>query len=128
MIYLDDLPSPMIFSPPVITSSLPPTPSKILYTPKKAEVNTADQVPDPVGLYFCWLDTLISMALLMYGISIKETPGSLLQISMYPSQDVIILRQKKKFWFFDSFFFHLTYLDFQISCESDILFHLKCIE
>lgn len=99
MIYLDDLPSPMVFSPPVFTSSLHPTPSKILYTPKRGEVNTAGQVSDPAGLYSCQLDPFVSMVLLMYGISIKETPGSLLQITMYPSEDAIIKypEAKKKF-------------------------------
>lgn len=113
MIYLDEFPSPMIFSL-VFTSSLPPTPSKILYSPKRAEVNTADQVPDPVGLYFYWLDPLISMALLMYGISIKDTPGSLFQISVYPSQDVIIehLEAKKEILLYLILFFSLDLLGF----------------
>lgn len=85
MIYLDDLPIPMVFSSMVFSSSPHPTPSKILHTPKGAKVNTADQVQSPADLYSCWLDLLISMVLLMYGMSTRQAPGSLLQISTYPS-------------------------------------------
>lgn len=73
-IYLDDLPSPMVFSSMVFSSSRHPTTSKILYTPKRAEVNTAAQVPDPAELYSCCLDPLISMVLLMCGKEDKTDP------------------------------------------------------
>lgn len=131
MIYLDDLTSPMVFSAMVFSSSVHPSPSKILYTLERAAVNTADQVPDPADLYSWWLDPLISMVLFMYEMSPRQAPGSLLQISTYLSQNAyyqVSWGNKRNFVPFDSFFFHLTYLDFQIGGESDILFCLKCIE
>lgn len=85
MIYLDDLLSPMVFYSMVFSSCLHSSPSKILCTLKKKEVNTADQLPDSADIYSCWLDPLISIVLLMYGISTRQAPGSFLQTPMYPS-------------------------------------------
>lgn len=110
MIYLDDLTSPMVFS-----SSVHPSPSKILYTPERAAVNTADQVPDPADLYSWWLDPLISMVLFMYEMSPRQAPGSLLQIATYLSQNAyyqVSWGNKRNFVPFDSFFFPLDLLRF----------------
>lgn len=79
MTYLGDLLTPMVFS-----FSMNPTPSKILYTSKRAKVNIADQVPDSVDLQFY---LLIAMVLLKYRMSTSQAPGSVLQIYVYPSQD-----------------------------------------
>lgn len=108
IIYLDDLLSPMVFSSMLFSSSLHSSPSKILCTLKRTEVNTANQLPDSAVIYSCWLDPLISIVLLMYGISTRQAPRSLLQTSMYPSQDAyykVSWGNKRNFVLFDSIFF-----------------------
>lgn len=108
--------------------SMHPILSWILYAAKRGEVNTAVQMPDSEHLHKCSL-LLISEVLLEHGMSTRQVTGLLWQICVSLTGCLLlsILRQKKRkekkiCVCVCVSFFHLIYLKFQISAESDIFF------